>query len=592
MTDDKLPGGSQSVGAVHPCGLADVLVLSVWCGLAAGELEVATRFTYRSLSSTERLFLMTRHFVWLVPLINMGLFLALAVLLALARRFWPRQVAWLIPRLIVALAIFPVLTVAGRSIYLEAWLLVALGIAFRVAPVLQRHWTRSRRWLVMSVPVLLGLVLLQAGWILGGEQFKQRREDARPLPPDGSPNVLLVVLDTVRADHLGLYGYRRPTSPNLDRLARNAASASTGLEQRPRGLSRPTPVCSPGRWPHELAIKWSWPLRDEVPTLAEYLASLGYATAGFAGNTFYCSYDSGLDRGFTYYRDHVVDALNAARTVRLIDETLKAAGQIGRLLPIRAWTLMKLTQGERKDAGVVNGEFLDWLSRRQEPRRPFFAFLNYVDAHSPYLLPPGASYRFGAASRSDAEFRFLSESWTQANKRRLPTGAVALVRDSYDNCLAYLDKRLGELIDDLERRRLLDQTLVIVTADHGEGMGEHGLFDHGESLYRPEIRVPLLIVLPAARARSPAVVDEFVSLRDLPATVVDLIGVAHGSPFPGKSLAALVVWSAGRSRPRRIRGSPLRAGVTKSIRPEPGSISRQSRPTDFSGRGRLRLHPQ
>ena len=89
-----------------------------------------------------------------------------------------------------------------------------------------------------------------------------------------------------------------------------------------------------GRWPHELGIQWSCPLRGDVPTLAEHLGSLGYATAGFAGNTYYCSYDSGLDRGFTHYRDYVLDKLNAARTVSLVNESLKTIGKLGRFLPI------------------------------------------------------------------------------------------------------------------------------------------------------------------------------------------------------------------------------------------------------------------
>ncbi len=113
-----------------------------------------------------------------------------------------------------------------------------------------------------------------------------------------------------------------------------------------------------------------------------------------------------------------------------------------------------------------------------------------------------------------------------------------LIADCYDSCLAYLDQRLGELFDELQSRGVLDRTLVIVTSDHGEGLGEHGLFDHGESLYRTEIRVPLLFVLPA-RSRHQAVVRETVSLRDLPATITDLVGLGPGAPFPGQSLARL-----------------------------------------------------
>ena len=126
------------------------------------------------------------------------------------------------------------------------------------------------------------------------------------MPPAGSPNVLLIVLDTVRADHLSLYGYPRPTTPNLERLARRGIRFDQARAAAPWTLASHANMFT-GRWPHELAVEWMRPLRGDVPTLAEYLGSLGYATAGFAGNTFYCSYDSGLDRGFTHYEDYVLD---------------------------------------------------------------------------------------------------------------------------------------------------------------------------------------------------------------------------------------------------------------------------------------------
>jgi len=529
---------SRSPGGAHRLGSVDVLVLAAWCGLAAGELEVAARIVYRALNSTQRLYLMTRHFVWLVPLLNLVLFLGLGALLVLATRLWPRRAGWWGSRLIIVLAVFPAAIEAGRRIYPEALLLVALGVAFRAAPMLERHPAGARRFLARSVPVLLALVLLQASGTVGGEWIKNWREDGRPLPPAGSPNVLLIVLDTVRADHLSVYGYPLPTTPFLERLAGRGLRFDQARAAAPWTLASHASMFT-GRWPHELGIKWSCPLRDDVPTLAEHLGSLGYATAGFAGNTDYCAYDSGLGRGFTHYRDYVLDKLNAARTAQLVKESLQTIGKLGRSLPIPGRTLLTLLHGERKSAPVVNREFLDWLSRRRQPRRPFFAFLNYVDAHAPYLVPPGGSYRLGSAPLTDADLRFLVEGWAQADKRRIPLAARLLAFDAYDNCLAYLDERLGELIDDLERQGVLEETLVIVTADHGEGLGEHGLFDHGESLYRPEIRVPLLIVVPADRGISPGAVTEFVSLRDIATTIADFVRPGTKSPFPGQSLLAI-----------------------------------------------------
>jgi arylsulfatase A-like enzyme len=121
------------------------------------------------------------------------------------------------------------------------------------------------------------------------------------------------------------------------------------------------------------------------------------------------------------------------------------------------------------------------------------------------------------------------------------------VNDAYDDCIGYLDSQVGKLMDGLHRRGLLDNTIIVITSDHGEGLGEHGLFGHGRSLYSQEVHVPLVILTPdgAARGRIRAPV----SLRDLPATFVDLLGFAQKSPFPGKSLARYWRFSPGHEVP-------------------------------------------
>ncbi len=566
MIFNQKPAARPS-GAGDRLAPLDLVVFSAWCGLAAGELEVFARVLRANLSSTNRLYLMTRHFVWVVPLVDGLLFLGTGIVWAAATRFWPRRAGWLGPRFIGTLTLLPALVIAGPAIYPQAWLILALGITCRMAPVLERHVAEQRMRLSWTLPLLLAIVLVQATVILGQDHLKRRREEGRPCPPDGSPNVLLIVLDTVRADRLSLYGYGRVTSPALERVGSRGIRFDRARAAAPWTLASHATLFT-GRWSHELAVGWMHPLRGDVPTLAEFLGDRGYATAGFVGNTLYCSYDSGLDRGFTHYADYVFGEFATVRTSQVVDLALKTFGQIG-----RGWMLRQLLIGDRKDAAIINREFLDWLSTRREPRRPFFAFLNYVDAHAPYVLPPGVVYRFGVGPRTEADFLFLLEGWLEFDKQRISASGLALARDSYDNCLAYLDDRLGELFDELRHRGLLDQTLVIVTADHGEGLGEHGLFDHGESLYRTEIRVPLVIVPPAGH-RSPAVVGEAVSLRDLPATIAEFVAPGVKSPFPGLSLTRF--WSEpspGTSVPRG--GDPV---LSELLAPNPTDPNRGRSP--------------
>ena len=132
----------------------------------------------------------------------------------------------------------------------------------------------------------------------------------------------------------------------------------------------------------------------------------------------------------------------------------------------------------------------------------------------------------------------LVGQWETLDKTNLAPRYKNLIQNSYDSCLHSLDKQLGVLFETLKKRGILDNTVVIVTSDHGESLGEHALYEHGESLYRPEIQIPLLVVLPKGK-RTAAVVKKEVSLIDLPATILDLTNMADAKPtFPGRSLAA------------------------------------------------------
>jgi arylsulfatase A-like enzyme len=293
------------------------------------------------------------------------------------------------------------------------------------------------------------------------------------------PNVLVITLDTTRADHLSVYGYARPTSPNLEELATHAdvyeRAYSTSSWTLPAHASLFT-----GRYPtshgmrHDpagelvLAEAIEAPegiraraLSEDAPTLAELLGAAGYRTgAVVAGPWLHRSF--GLSRGFHHYDDDAV-------------------------------------HGTRRASEVTDGA-LRWLEQADEP---FLLFLNYFDPHAPYAPPP--RYR----------------------KTFLPPGTEVKLRSSrqapalYDAEILYMDEQVGRLLRELRERGLYENTLVIVTADHGELLGDYGTWGHERYLWEPLVRVPL-VVKPAGPRRS--------GRRErMPTSVVDILPLVLGA---------------------------------------------------------------
>jgi arylsulfatase A-like enzyme len=522
-----------------------MLALSAWCGTVAGLLEVVTVVVHKRFLDTNRLLSMSRHFIWLIPLTNLLIFLIIGSIGGLAVILRPlggrRAVVWALG----ALTLLPVLLVGVPQVYSLAWLLVALGLSVRLVPVLERHGYAFGRVVLFSAPVLaLTLAALAAApWT--ADRAELGRERVRPIPLE-APNILLVVMDTVAADHLDLYGYSRPTSPALDELAGRGSRFDSAQPTSSWTLASHASMFT-GRWPHELSVGWRTPLDDAAPTVAEYLRDRGYATAGFVANTSYCDAGSGLGRGFTVYRDYIFRGLSPFRWAAMVQRSLVGLQAIGDTLGDAldvAWLkagmrrIRERFESDRKDASGVNRQFLDWLAQRPQPERPYFAFLNYLDAHTPYLLPPGRIRRFGTKPLEDRQSWLIGDWWT-LDKSQVSSQELAFVRDAYDDCVASIDEQVGRLFDELERRGALDRTWVILVSDHGESFGEHeGVYVHGSSLYRTELHVPLVVIPPPGIRIKPVVADT-ASLRDMASTIVDIAGWGAESAFPGESLARL-----------------------------------------------------
>ena len=397
-------------------------------------------------------------------------------------------------------------------------------------------------------------------------------------PPAGDrPSLVLVVLDTLRADHLGLYGYERPTSPALDRFAAGAtvferatststytlpshATLFTGLYPRAHGAdvdeSSPLSLVSLGRLDDPVPVR---PLADEATTLAELARDHGLATAAICANSAYLYRAFGLDQGFATY----VDAPGTRLTARPAGLSLV----LHALRPRSAWLRRRLAGNERYYllAGEVNELALRWIDAHRD--RPFFLFVNYMDPHQPLLPPPGYRDLFpGADAPQDFSF--------QGVRRGSPE--LATVIDAYDAEIRYLDDHLGELFEHLDRRGMGDRAAVIVVGDHGESLaeksdGDRDLVGHAVSVYEGEARVPLIVRRPGQTAGRR--VDRFVSIADVMPTALELLDIAPPPGLEGRSLLA----AGARPVPSVVHlGRYMRAEEEQALYDDPWKLIRSS----------------
>lgn len=544
-------------------GVLTIVLMSAWFGVATGLLELAILVAWQRIESSAVLGVLqvNRHFLWMVPVACLAVFLLCGLPLISLACIWPKLARKTGAVGFGALSLFALLKLVP-GLYTAAAAALALGVAHRIARRIDRRGWNLRRPALWSLGAGIVLVL-----VLGASTYDRvelaegRTLAALPEAVPGAPNVLLVVLDTVRADHLSVYGYGRDTTPRLARLASRGTVFERARSAAPWTLPSHANLFT-GRWPHELSVGGDQPLDATYPTLAGFLSQHGYATAGFVGNTYYCNSWYGLGRGFAHYEDYyeqnlIVSPGEALRCTALGRWLIRLAGT--------AYNSRPETANTPKDAERVNQDFLRWLSDRQAPERPFFAFLNYIDAHDPYLTPPGFDRYFGVKPETAADVETI-RTWHRARPLDPSDREIALIRDAYDDCLAYLDEQLGRLFDELEQRGVLRDTLVIVTADHGEQLGERGFYGHGKSLYKQEVHVPLIVVGPSGIPQGKSIADP-VSLREVAATIVERLGLQDASPFPGRSLARF--WGVGPKGHDELILSELHLSGKALTKPKP-----------------------
>jgi arylsulfatase A-like enzyme len=524
-----------------PWNAGSLLILGLGSGIFAGLVEGVGLLVFQRINWQRwgPMMHVSPEIIWISPIVDLILFLSLALICVVVSRLAPRLPGVrVLVFLLTFLCVYDWLTLTSR-LYLRACLLLALGVAVAFARWCgKREYTFLQFWKKTTPWMVAAWVLAFAG-IQGGKWLQERNALAQlPRAAPGVPNVLIIVVDTLRADHVSSYGYARSTTPNFDLLAQQGVrfenaispcswslpshvSLLTGLYQFQHGVGS----VQPEPW-----LGWGNRGLGGFPTLGEAMEQKGYRTGAFSANRTYFSRDLGFGRGFLHFEDYFQSPSDAfVRTlygrefariylkrsehslikrmlrklgfISLLDQDAEGSGSYGGAF------------GVRKRADVVNQEVMDWIDR--DGQRPFFAFLNYFDVHDPYGGPRA----------------YAQPSWSRQSDL-----------DAYDDGAKYVDDFIGRLMEQLGRRGLGSNTLVIITSDHGESLGQHHLRTHGKALYWELIHVPLAIWYPG-HVPAGVTVKTPVTNAAIPATIMDLLGGdAHG-PFPPSSLSAL--WQTG-----------------------------------------------
>ena len=303
-----------------------------------------------------------------------------------------------------------------------------------------------------------------------------------------SQNVFIIAVDTLRADHLGCYGYPRDTSPNIDEFALEGVLFEN--------CYTPSPLTTPAfasmltsMPPHKHGAKRNGrSIFDKIVTLPLLLQAKEYKTGGFVTNWTLSKKLTHLDRGFDVYRD---------------------------VFTKKRWYGLFNTEGE---ADKVNAEAIKWMYQNREER--IFMWVHYTEPHEPYVY--------------HEEF---DKGYDQVKPEFYPAGSGHKRIKRYDTEVGFVDFHIGQLIGKIKEYGLYNESLIIFLADHGESFGENNYYGHGQRLYNSGPHVPLIVKLPGSREKDSRV-DRVVSLMDIPPTVLSLLDLPRLEEMEGENLFA------------------------------------------------------
>ncbi|MCL4523077.1 MAG: sulfatase-like hydrolase/transferase [Acidobacteria bacterium] len=541
-----------------PYRTSDLLALTLWFGVVVGLLEGASFLLLQTaglLTWNIKATAVDQNILWAATLMDVAVFLVAGIGLWVVLAWW-RPARWLFATHVVfgSLGWYVFVSMSGRLRERGA-LMLSLGLGVVVARLLARNeagwmgFVRRSVVKVMVLAVVVGCAAASGDWMY--EKYEDRKLAAAPA---GAPNVLLIVLDTLRMDRLGAYGSTRGTTPFLDSFATRSVVFEKAFANAPWTLPSHVTFFT-GKMPFEHGATLE-PYDGRFPTIAQAMAARGYSTVGVVANNALATRPFGMGRGFHRYENLFTGWWDSATRTMLGRklQSLVVAKFFARYMP-----------REHMPASEVNQRFLSWVDQHRD--RPFFAFLNYMETHLPNDPPREFMQKF-ARGRSRVDFE------TAIRQDPFDPQEIEYLDGVYDAMVAYLDSELKRLFDGLAARGLEKDLLVIIVSDHGESIGEHQLIGHRISLYTEQLRVPLMIRMPGKAPEGTRVADP-VSLFKLPATIMQLSGGAAGE-FPGAPLSEC--WTGGNCAEELILGEvdkgrnpgadkhwPVKQGWVKSL---------------------------
>jgi arylsulfatase A-like enzyme len=395
--------------------------------------------------------------------------------------------------------------ITNLSIFISC--IIIYMLIYLIFITIGRKYEKAFKFIILKtlIATLIVLVVIGGATHLIGARSTIKEYIVRPIiPTDNRPNIILITMDTTRADHLSCYGYEKGTTPYIDKLAGESvlfkntyASSPWTLPSHASIFTGMYPAQHNTHWDYEsVEARWPTSLGEQYRTLAEILADNGYRTAGVIGAP-WCRSALGLAQGFAYYDEALISVLPDLRHFTLF-RFLK------RWVPLIDIATRQGLNGCRI-ASQINKRVFSWLEKHYQS--PFFLFINYYDPHTPYLPPDQYALLF----RED-------ENYQIPELERLKRHLLA----QYDGEIAYLDYQMGKLFEKLKELKIYDNTMIIITADHGEFFGEHDCWEHGYELYDEAIRIPLIIKYPSNHLKT-GIYKKRVSLVDIMPTILNYL---------------------------------------------------------------------